>query len=178
MSVSPVPFVTYLESLRDGEESRARGALAVLRRGVGQPPGQALEMLPYIAPWLGPQLSQYQENVHFLVAALFAWHSQAGGAGNLGDSFAAAAAQQEDRTAIERRFAALLAAHVEDMPFYLRQAVSYLRSQEIPINWHQLFRDLQGWDTGSGSIQRRWARSFWGAERQSAVPVPLSSTNS
>ena len=34
------PFVTYLESLRED-----RGALAALRRGLGQPPGTPVHLL-------------------------------------------------------------------------------------------------------------------------------------
>jgi CRISPR system Cascade subunit CasB len=72
--------------------------------------------------------------------------------------------------ALERRFTALLAAHPDDLPDYLRQAVSFLKSKEVPVNWNQLLWDLQNWDRRDDpkySVQKKWARSFWGV-RQSA----------
>jgi CRISPR system Cascade subunit CasB len=157
------PFVAYLEELRDREE---RGALAILRRGLGQPPGGAVEMFRYVVSWLPAQVTQRQEAVYYLVAALFAYHPAPRGEGNLGAAFRRSLGEQEDTTAVERRFAALLAAHPEDLGFYLRQAVSLLRSKEIPVDWHQLFRDLLAWGHPSGYVQKQWARAFWGNARQ------------
>jgi len=104
--------------------------------------------------------------VYYLIAALFAYHPGSGGTGNLGDAFAQTLDPGGDSTATERRFAALLAAHPEDLPFYLRQAVSFLKSKEVPINWHQLFFDLLAWDHPDGYVQKRWARAFWGRRGQ------------
>ncbi|GIV76693.1 MAG: hypothetical protein KatS3mg050_1087 [Litorilinea sp.] len=141
MSEGQVPFITYLESLRDQED---RGALAALRRGLGAP-GTAHSMFPYVVPWLPEGASRQQEDAYFLVAALFAYHPDPGGTGNMGDHFARARTPDGDDTAIERRFTALLAAHREDLPVFLRQAVGFLRSKEVPVNWHTLFRDIRYW---------------------------------
>ncbi|MCC9077953.1 type I-E CRISPR-associated protein Cse2/CasB [Litorilinea aerophila] len=157
MSEGQVPFITYLESLRDQED---RGALAALRRGLGAP-GTAHSMFPYVVPWLPEGASRQQEDAYFLVAALFAYHPAPGGTGNMGDHFARARTPDGDDTAIERRFTALLAAHREDLPVFLRQAVGFLRSKEVPVNWHTLFRDIRYWDHPSGYVQRNWARAFW-----------------
>ncbi len=157
MSEQQHPFIEYLEKLRDNEE---RGALAALRRGLGQPVGSAHEMYRYIVPWLDDQSSAAQEEGYFLVASLFAYHPQPGGVGNLGASFARARDPQGDDTAIERRFTALLSAHREDLPFYLRQAISFLRAKEVPVDYHQLLRDLWAWERDY--VQRNWARAFWG----------------
>ncbi|MCZ7543321.1 MAG: type I-E CRISPR-associated protein Cse2/CasB [Anaerolineae bacterium] len=99
----------------------------------------------------------------------FAMHSASAADGNMGAHFAAAKAQNPQQvTAIERRFASLLAAHPDDLPFYLRQAVSYLRSKEIPINWHELMGDLRHWDHPERRVQQRWARAFWATSRDAA----------
>ncbi len=121
-------FIAYLESLRED-----RAALAALRRGLGQPPGSQPSMYPYVEPFLHPNI-RYLERAYYLIASLFAYHPQSGGSGNLGDHFALARAAQPDSAAVERRFVALLAAHPDDLPFYLRQAISLLRSKEIHIN--------------------------------------------
>ena len=66
--------------------------------------------------------------------------------------------------ALERRFTALLSAHPDDLPKYLRQAISFLKSKEISINWEQLFSDLQAWGHAERrtNVQKSWARAFWG----------------
>ena len=152
------PFITYLEGMREN-----RAALAVLRRSLGQPPGDAPETFRYVVPWLPAGAPRWREEAYFLVAALFASHPAASGSGNLGDSFVQVKRKQKDQTAIERRFSALLAAHPDDLPFYLRQAISFLRSEETPVNWHQLLSDVLAWGHPDGYVQKQWARSFWGA---------------
>jgi len=166
------PFITYLEGLRDD-----RGALAALRRGLGQPPGSAVEMYRYVVPWITAGASQQEERACYLVAALFAYHPDPGGWGNLGDAFRRTL-DPRDNTAIERRFTALLAAHPDDLPFYLRQAVGFLRSRQppVPVNWHRLLYDLRRWGYDNRPVQQEWARSFWGrapqetSEAQEAAP--------
>jgi CRISPR system Cascade subunit CasB len=62
---------------------------------------------------------------------------------------------------LERRFTVLLSAHVDDLPFYLRQAISFLKSKEVAVNWNQLLSDLLNWDHPDHFVQKAWARSFW-----------------
>lgn len=155
------PFVTYLESKCDD-----RGALAALRRGLGQEPGTVPDMYPYVVPMLPASASRAMEATYYLLASLFAYHPDPGGAGNMGHHFRRAGGQDPDQ-AIERRFTALLAAHREDLPFYLRQAVSFLRSKDVPVNWHALFFDVLHWHYEDRRVQKRWAAAFWGAPAQS-----------
>jgi len=155
------PFVEYLESLHKRDD---RGALAALRRGLGEPPGSVPAMYRYVVPFLPDDCPPWEEEAYYLVAALFAYHPKKGGKGNMGDHFAAARDPQRDDTAIERRFTALLAAHPEDLPHYLRQAVAFLKSKEVSINWHQMIRDVQNWGHPAGYVQKAWARYFWRPE--------------
>ncbi len=157
------PFVNYLESKRDD-----RGALAALRRGLGHPPGTVPDMYRYVVPWLSGDAQRWKEDAYYVVAALFAYHPQKGGKGNMGDHFAKTCEPQGDNTAIERRFTTLLAAHPDDLDDYLRQAVSFLKSKEVPVNWHQLLRDRMAWSHPDyrERVQKHWARSFWGRSRK------------
>lgn len=154
-------------------QANARAALAKLRRGLGQPPGTVYEMYPYIVPFLPNEAGKAREEVYFLIGALFAYHPEKGGSGNMGSHFASARDPEGDDTAIERRFAALLATHVDDLPVHLRQAIGFLRSRQpaIPVNWHRLFGDLLNWSHPSGYVQKEWARAFWGRANPNA---PLS----
>jgi CRISPR system Cascade subunit CasB len=154
-------FITYLEGLRED-----RGALAALRRGLGKPPGTVPEMHQYVMVAMPNDLRRWQQDIYYIVAALFAMHPDGAKSGNMGDHFAKARRLINDPTAIERRFTTLLAAHVDDLPVYLRQAVSYLRSKDVPVNWHQLIWDLRNWGHPDRYVQRWWAGSFWSSPRE------------
>lgn len=162
----PQPFISHLESLRED-----RGALACLRRGLGKPPGHTPEMFPLIIPYLPSEIEPWRETAYYLIASLFALHPESTNVGNLGDHFARARPPASEKTvdAVERRFVALLSAHPEDLPFYLRQAVSFLRSKEVKINWHQLWKDTLAWGHPERYVQRRWATAFWGSSRQESA---------
>ena len=160
------PFICYLQGFRED-----RGALAALRRGLGQPPGTVSSMYPYVVPWLRDSTPPSEEAAYYLVAALYAYHPQEGGMGDMGQHFWRARDPSGDNIAVERRFTALLAAHPDDLDFYLRQAVSYLKSKEVPVEWSQLLADVLAWGHPVRYVQRRWARSFWGRPIQGNPPI-------
>ncbi len=150
-------FIDYLtEMIQD------RGRLAALRRGLGQPPANCPAMYPVIAPWLPSNCSYRDEQRHYLIASLFAFHPKDTQTGNMG-SHLRRVCDQNTEEAISRRFVALLASHADDLPLYLRQTISYLKSKDTEINWRQLFKDLRSWDHPERFIQRHWANAFWGA---------------
>jgi CRISPR system Cascade subunit CasB len=161
-------FIDRLKHLADGQE---RGALASLRRGLGKPPGTVAEMYRYVEPFLGDLGggARFKESAFYLVAALFALHPKSTDEGNIGTHLAKTRTDA-GADALERRFTALLAAHPDDLPDYLRQAISFLKSKEEPVNWLQLLRDLQNWEKRDDlkfSVQKHWARSFWGRRQPS-----------
>ncbi len=148
-------FIRHLERLRDQEDRRA---LAILRRGANRQPGAALDMFSLVIPWV-PE-NRHAEDSAFLVAALFALHPAPKGQGTLGSVFAKIS---EESDSIELRVNALLNCHRDDLPYHLRQAVSLLRSKDVPVNWRQLLRDVLGWEHDDRYVQRAWARDFWSA---------------
>lgn len=151
------PFINYLIGLSQAER---KGALADLRRGLGQTPGTVVQMYRYIVPWLPKNASRSTENAYYLVASLVGLHPASTDSGNLGDHMAKALTEGGE-DALERRFTALLSAHEEDLPDYLRQSIGYLKSKDIPVNWDQLFSDIQKWQSYDRRVQKAWARSFW-----------------
>lgn len=159
-------FVTYLESLAED-----RAALAALRRGLGQPPGTVPDMHRYVIPFLPESVyaGSWSEQTYYLIAALYALHPSGTAEGNIGSHFARTLDPNPDyNTAVERRFTALLTAHPQDLHFYLRQAISFLRSKEVPVNWHQLMWDVLKWDDPDRApqVQKRWAAQFWRRRQQ------------
>jgi CRISPR system Cascade subunit CasB len=159
-------FVEYLQRLPEGE--RGHQALAALRRGLGRPPGEALEMHRYVADFLPEPKDRWDwsKQVYYLIASLFGLHPQIASEGNMGAHFARLCEGSSDPSpAVERRLNSLLASHPDDLYRTLQHAVSLLKSKDVPINWERLFRDLQRWDDSDSrrEVQRRWAMSFWSA---------------
>jgi CRISPR system Cascade subunit CasB len=159
------PFIESLERLYVNEE---RGALAALRRGLGRAPGTAMEAHPYVVPFTR-DLNRWQEDAFYIVAALFGLYpreSWRGGAGkkfsNLGASLKLLK-KEKDSGGVERRFVALLNCRAEDLPDHLRQFIGLLKTNDIPIDWVQLLRDVIRWDYDENA-QRSWARAFWAAD--------------
>ncbi len=160
-------FITQLESLAED-----RGALAALRRGLGQPPGTTAEMYRYVVPRLPRDTypNSWTEQAYYLIAALYALHPGQGLGRNLGHHFAQTLDPNPDHnTAVERRFTALLTAHPDDLHFYLRQAVSFLKSKEVAVNWHQLMWDILAWGEADrrARVQKQWAAQFWRSQDES-----------
>ena len=60
----------FIEALVELYKQEDRAALAALRRGLGRPPGETIEMHPYVAPFT-QGLSRKQEDAYYLIAALF-----------------------------------------------------------------------------------------------------------
>lgn len=157
-------FIQYLEGLKEN-----RGAMAALRKGLGQPPGTVTSMYRYIESFI--QENKYKQNLYYLIAALFAFYEtgdkESGKSGNMGDHFRQTMNKEDfsldKESPVEKRFTALLAAEYEDLcEYHLRQALSFLKTKDVSINWRQLMDDLTGWSHPDCYIQRRWAGSFWG----------------
>ena len=164
-------FITYLKSLVEKDD---RGALASLRRGLGQVPGTVPEMYRYVIPLLPENPPRWQEKSFYLIASLFASHPVWTSKGNLGNHLAKAR-NDNNEGALERRFTALLSAHPDDLPDYLRQTISLLKSnqKEIPINWNQLLSDLQWWSHPEygDRVRKNWATSFWGYQKEATPEI-------
>ena len=142
----------FIGSLRGLHQRDDRAALATLRRAHGgETPYEAYRYLPAdLRPW--------EEEAALLIASLFALHPGEGGRGTLGTAFRR---MLEKTDSVEGRFMALLNSHVDDLPNHLRQAVSLLKSKEVPIDWRKLLDDILLWDHPKHCIQKRWARNFW-----------------
>jgi CRISPR system Cascade subunit CasB len=160
------PISNFVKYLTDLTAENDRGALAVLRRGLGYPPGEDVAMYRYIARFVpDSERSKDREKIYYLVAALYAFHQLACDEGNFGNHMAIAAGRSADTISTERRFTVLLNANISDLADYLRQAVSFLKAKEVPINWDGLFEDLKHWDLPDKPVQRRWANGFWAYQK-------------
>lgn len=172
----PTRDENLIKRLEGFVEEENRAALANLRRGLGKSFAEAPEVFPYVMPFA----KSYEEETFGLIAALFAlhqgsWHGEGDGRykRNLGASLwrykENLRKQNIDDKSTEKRFVALLNANREDLPEYLRQIVSLLKSKDVFIDWLVLLRDIKFWDYEpklgeewrEREVQKRWARSFW-----------------
>ncbi len=147
------PFVEYLEKHADD-----RAMLADLRRGLGRRPGESPTMFPYVIPFV----SHWREEPDlYLIASLFALHPLSTYQGNMGDHLHAYAQALGDAAATTRRFTQLMRQRRDSLDTPLRQHIAMLKSKEIPVNWHQLIRDLRWWDDDERRVQKQWANAYW-----------------
>ncbi|MCS6883973.1 MAG: type I-E CRISPR-associated protein Cse2/CasB [Acidobacteriota bacterium] len=151
-------FIDFLLELHKKED---RGSLAKLRRGVGKPPGESMEVYSVIGRFIAEAKSELEEYALYLVATLYGLYpSESAEKYNFGASFAQLRLRQESEST-ERRFVAILNSNFEDLPQHLRQAVNLLKSKEVHINWLQLLNDILDWQRDDYKVQRQWATSFW-----------------
>ena len=159
------PFVRYLIEKISGD----RAARAVLRRTLGRSPGEAPEAFRYVVPWLPNPCYERTEAAYYLVAGLYAYHPAHTAQGNIGAHLHDLAAGDEHAlTRLEKRLEAALRAHPDDLPDHLRRLVGILKAKEIPVNYHELMRDLLQWDAEDRRVQKRWANAFWGGHSADA----------
>lgn len=156
------PFVKSLEKLSFNND---RAALAKLRRGLGKKEGTP-EMYRYVVPFLDPEKT-YDIKRYFLIASLFAMHPNPTRGVSMGKVFTRMAdlGANKKSKSIERRFEHLLSVDADDLDGHLRQAVSLAKSKGESIDFHQLFSDVKNWDHPEKYVQLRWARDFWGYEK-------------
>jgi CRISPR system Cascade subunit CasB len=167
-------LMQHLEAVASRDD---RGALAALRRGLGEPPGAAPEMHPHVAPHLPDDGWTWTNRCCYAVAALFGLHARSASDGNMGTTFRAIAAAEGERRgeaseSLEKRFVALLKCSRDDLFDHLRHAVSLARGHEAPVNWRGLLRDCRHWNSPDRWVQREWARAFWGSAGRSGEREP------
>lgn len=152
-----IPLIAYLRNLAARQD---RSALAHLRRGLNSKPGESMEMFPYVGRFVSEKMNVAHDRAVFLTSALFADYADA--APNIGDLGRSVKQIVEKSASIERRFVALLDAEPDDLHYYLRQMIGLLKANGIAVNWTELFKDIRAWGSEKRSVQKKWARSFWG----------------
>lgn len=144
-------------------EGTARARLARLRRTVGR---RGVDPLAFreVGEYLG-DVADDERETYLLVAALFALHAAKSDApwrisktASLG---ASCGRLKGGSGSMDQRFAALLDARREDLPYRLRQAVALLAAQDVGVRYDQLLEDLLKWDDPGREVQRRWAADYW-----------------
>jgi CRISPR system Cascade subunit CasB len=144
-------FLSRLDMLDAGGRAR-------LKRCSGQTLNEARQLGLFYSI-LPSGIPPYQEEIYFLVATLYPL-ANGGGSGDFGAALRRAQ-QRSNRKGLDRRVESLLEADEAQLPFRLRQAVRFINSNQVKVNWFQLLDDLLHWNTFNRPVQRRWARSYF-----------------
>ncbi len=156
--VSSHAFVRRLEALDPGDRAR-------LKRRAGGPLSQATDVLGLFYQLLPRSVPLAAEDAYFLVATLFPL-ADGDGHGDLGNALRHATDTNNEK-GLRRRLETLLDAQEAQLPFRLRQTVHFLHSRRVGVDWATLLDDLLYWNLPDRSVQRRWARSYFGVQPQS-----------
>jgi len=149
------------------------GGKARLKRDAGKSlaEAQSLGLFYRLLPY---GLSGAQEEIFFLLATLYPL-ADSGGTGNFGASLRRAR-DPDNPQGLDRRVEILLDSNISQLPFRLRQAVRFLRSSRVSINWQQLLEDLLRWNSFNRTVQKQWARAYFGISQPKAdEPTPPGS---
>ena len=135
------------------------GGRARLKRSAGRPLAEARDSLALFYRLLPSGIHPAQEEWYFLIATLYPL-ADGGQAGNLGDSLRRAAGDNNHK-GVDRRVEILLDADASQLPFRLRQAIRFLKSNNVEVNWARLLEDVLQWNHPKRFVQKQWARSYF-----------------
>ncbi len=147
-----ITFVERLAQLDAGDRAR-------LKRNAGQKLAESRGVLGLFYHLLPPGISDYQHEMYFMVATLYPL-ADGGGQGDLGDALHRAR-QAKNAKGVDRRIEILLDADAAQLAFRLRQAIRFLKSNNVRINWPRLLADLLYWTHPNRFVQQQWARSYF-----------------
>jgi CRISPR type I-E-associated protein CasB/Cse2 len=154
-----IAFCDRLGNLDAGDRAR-------LKRSAGKPLAEARDNALGLFYRLLPRgVPERHEETYFLVATLYPL-VEGGGQGNLGHALWRARQAQRSNPGLDRRVEVLLDADETQLPFRLRQALHYLQSNRVRVNWPELLEDLLDWNRPGRYVQIRWARAYFAAPSQ------------
>ena len=169
-------FIKNLSQLDNGERAR-------LKRNAGNSLAESHQVSLLFFQKIAPYgIKPWQEDRYFLLATLYPFdklqrekdkskgdqemkkedegaETAVSATTTLGKSFRQARSDQ-NKTGLDRRFARLLDADSDRLPFHLRQVIMRLTTDWVAINWNQLTKDILNWHQSSRFVQRNWARDY------------------
>jgi CRISPR system Cascade subunit CasB len=145
-------FIERLGRLDPGDRAR-------LKRSAGKALAESRDALGLFYSILPYGVLEDKEKLYFLTATLYPL-ADSGGQGDLGEALRRAKLKKNLK-GLDRRVEILLDADEIQLPFRLRQAIQFLRSNRVRVNWFRLLDDLLYWNHPERRVQRRWARSYF-----------------
>jgi CRISPR system Cascade subunit CasB len=146
-------FFDRLSKLDPGGRARfKRNAGRTLSESTHETLGLFFSILPRNVP-------ENQHDLYFMAATLYPL-ADSGGNGNFGAALKRAKAAKNAK-GLDRRIEILLDADETQLAFRLRQAVHFMNSCGVRVNWPLLLQDLLYWTHPDRFIQRQWAQTYF-----------------
>lgn len=145
-------FMGRLDKLEPGDRAR-------LKRNAGRSLAEATQVLGLFYRLLPPGVPEKEYEAYFIAATLYPM-AEGGGVGDLGASLRRAQSNT-NRKGLDRRVEVLLDSDWSQLQFRLRQAIHFLQSNRVRVNWPLLLSDLLWWPAPNHRVQQRWARSYF-----------------
>lgn len=159
------PFLEYLEKHKND-----RGLYADLRHGFSE--GTEYRAWPHIAKFGCKLENDKDRKIWTTIAAGFAIHKKTTRLGNLGRSLNRLAREGNAQTPDEAlknnaaRFNRLLVCNsAQDVCERLPGLIRRIDKASIPIDFEQLFWDLQHWGNPDKQIKIKWAAQYWDSRK-------------
>lgn len=153
-----------------------RAMMAHLRRGFNNPLHAQLYAGSLLRDAQGESEAYY--DAAFLASITFAWaHGNCGHQRgvNFGAAFgttpgAVSGTEEQDKFRKQRqgRFFALVKTDATDLRYRLRQTITLLARDGVPIDWELFVLHLARWGHADRPVQKRWAQGFWGRPARAA----------
>jgi CRISPR type I-E-associated protein CasB/Cse2 len=140
-----------------------RAALSHLRRGLEAPLDYTLGRVG----WLFHRVPESKDDLWLrcavLASGLFAWvkgDSAQSASVNFGEAFGTGLTLEQKQQR-DKRFIDLLDTDTEELPYKLRQAMTLIARDRVPLDWVLLIRHLAHWSNPDRWVQIQWARGYW-----------------
>jgi CRISPR system Cascade subunit CasB len=177
----------FIDELRKIQKTN-RGQMSALKRHAGDLLGDKNCWFYALLPKRKDRW-RYRE-VYYLVATLFDFHRRVRPTtGNFGVSMLRLAREMGKEPKEFRRFHILMDAEFEtvhdredqdapwsegggELAFRLRQMVKLMAAKEVGIDWPELLVDLCHWSHPNRQVQKKWARSYFGAPASEPASIP------
>lgn len=181
-NVKERPIDPLIQWLMDLAEQQDRARLAALRRGLTLEREQLFVLFGVIPRGLLIDAHRREETERrFIVASLFALHPCSfaqnelqGRRRSIGDSMRLLALRHRERSIsnglddeetisepLKRRMDAVLSSRDGEVYEHLRHIIRLLKTEDIPVDWDQLLRDLRNWNHVNQFVQWRWSEAFY-----------------
>lgn len=136
------------------------GGRARFKRNAGRTLNEsAHETLGLFYSLLPRNVPEYQHDLFFLAATLYPL-AEDGGSGDFGTALKRAK-QAKNAKGLDRRIEILLDADETQLAFRLRQAVHFMKSCGVRVDFPLLLQDLLYWTHPDRFVQRQWAQSYF-----------------
>ncbi|OLS12946.1 MAG: hypothetical protein RBG13Loki_3432 [Promethearchaeota archaeon CR_4] len=167
-----------------------RGEIAILKRNSGATIGESKGAMPLFYSLLpSSERAQYDEEIFFLVATLWAWTYKEERPrppkrpwNDFGETMRLVREDPNSSPeAVNRRISILLDSQFSalergrpcggELAYRLRQCVKLATSKEKGVDWLQLLQDLRWWNHPQKRVQKRWIHSYFGTRASETSPA-------